>query len=206
MNRLGFRHDNLAAHAAGGRRQRAPRDRRRLHALRHRRRAGAPAFDEQRERFEPALARAAGARHHAARPPRREQRGAAARRARLVRLRPPGPPALRHRSAAARRDAAAATCPVTPQPYRAREGHAARRGHRLRAADASSIGRRPSPSCRPATPTASTAAWPGSGYMLVRGRRAPIVGSVCMDMTMIDVTGLDVAPGDEVVILGAAGR
>jgi alanine racemase len=38
--------------------------------------------------------------------------------------------------------------------------------------------------------------------MLVRGRRAPIVGSVCMDMTMIDVTGRDVAPGDEVVIVG----
>ena len=38
--------------------------------------------------------------------------------------------------------------------------------------------------------------------MLVRGRRAPIVGSVCMDMSMIDVTGMDVAPGDEVVIVG----
>ena len=42
----------------------------------------------------------------------------------------------------------------------------------------------------------------GNGSMLVRGRRVPIVGSVCMDMTMIDVTGLDVAPGDEVVIIG----
>ncbi|MGH9310182.1 MAG: alanine racemase [Vicinamibacterales bacterium] len=42
----------------------------------------------------------------------------------------------------------------------------------------------------------------GRGYMLVRGRRVPIVGSVCMDMTMIDVTGTDVAPGDEVVIVG----
>ena len=41
--------------------------------------------------------------------------------------------------------------------------------------------------------------------MLVRGRRAPIVGSVCMDMTMIDVTGTDVAPGDEVVIVGQQG-
>ena len=39
--------------------------------------------------------------------------------------------------------------------------------------------------------------------MLVRGRRAPVVGSVCMDMSMIDVTGMDVAPGDEVVIVGA---
>jgi alanine racemase len=45
----------------------------------------------------------------------------------------------------------------------------------------------------------------GRGYMLVRGRRAPIVGSVCMDMTLIDVTGTDVAPGDEVVIVGEQG-
>jgi alanine racemase len=45
----------------------------------------------------------------------------------------------------------------------------------------------------------------GCGFMLVRGRRAPIVGSVCMDMTMIDVTGTDVAPGDEVVIIGEQG-
>jgi alanine racemase len=46
----------------------------------------------------------------------------------------------------------------------------------------------------------------GRGFMLVRGRRAPIVGSVCMDMTMIDVTGTDVAPGDEVVIVGEQGH
>ena len=43
----------------------------------------------------------------------------------------------------------------------------------------------------------------GRTFMLVRGKRVPVVGSVCMDMTMIDVTGLDVAPGDEVVIVGA---
>ena len=42
----------------------------------------------------------------------------------------------------------------------------------------------------------------GRGYMLVRGRRAPIVGSVCMDVSMLDVTGMEVAPGDEVVIVG----
>jgi alanine racemase len=41
--------------------------------------------------------------------------------------------------------------------------------------------------------------------VLVRGRRMPIVGSVCMDMIMIDVTDLDVAPGDEVVIIGRQG-
>jgi len=46
----------------------------------------------------------------------------------------------------------------------------------------------------------------GNGWMLVRGRRAPIVGSVCMDMTTIDVTGLEVSPGDEVVIIGSQGE
>ena len=45
----------------------------------------------------------------------------------------------------------------------------------------------------------------GRGAVLIRGRRAPIVGSVCMDMLTVDVTGLDVVPGDEVVILGSQG-
>jgi alanine racemase len=45
----------------------------------------------------------------------------------------------------------------------------------------------------------------GNGFMLLRGRRVPIVGSVCMDMTMLDVTGMDVSPGDEVVIVGEQG-
>ena len=45
----------------------------------------------------------------------------------------------------------------------------------------------------------------GRGSMLVRGRRAPVVGSVCMDMSMLDVTGMEVAPGDEVVIIGEQG-
>ena len=43
----------------------------------------------------------------------------------------------------------------------------------------------------------------GRGAVLIRGTRAPIVGSVCMDMLMADVTGLDVSPGDEVVIIGS---
>jgi alanine racemase len=42
----------------------------------------------------------------------------------------------------------------------------------------------------------------GRGFVLVRGVRAPIVGSVCMDMLMIDVTDLHAEPGDQVVILG----
>jgi len=45
----------------------------------------------------------------------------------------------------------------------------------------------------------------GRGAVLIRGRRAPIVGSVCMDMLTADVTGLDVSPGDEVVIIGSQG-
>jgi alanine racemase len=42
----------------------------------------------------------------------------------------------------------------------------------------------------------------GRGSVLVAGRRAPIVGAVSMDMITIDVTGLDVTTGDEVVIIG----
>jgi alanine racemase len=45
----------------------------------------------------------------------------------------------------------------------------------------------------------------GRGHVLIRGRRVPIVGSVCMDMLMVDVSGLEVAPGDEVVIIGRQG-
>ncbi|SCX94249.1 alanine racemase [Desulfoluna spongiiphila] len=46
----------------------------------------------------------------------------------------------------------------------------------------------------------------GRGHMLVRGRRVPVLGRVCMDMTMVDVTGIDgVAVGDEVVIMGSQG-
>jgi alanine racemase len=46
----------------------------------------------------------------------------------------------------------------------------------------------------------------GRGAVLIRGRRAPIVGSVCMDMLMADVTGLTVSPGDDVVIIGEQGE
>jgi len=45
----------------------------------------------------------------------------------------------------------------------------------------------------------------GRGAVLIRGRRAPIVGSVCMDMLTADVTGMAVSPGDEVVIIGSQG-
>jgi len=45
----------------------------------------------------------------------------------------------------------------------------------------------------------------GRGSVLIRGRRAPIVGSVTMDMLTADVTGVDASPGDEVVIIGTQG-
>jgi alanine racemase len=45
----------------------------------------------------------------------------------------------------------------------------------------------------------------GRGAVLIRGRRAPIIGSVCMDMLIADVTAIDASPGDEVVIIGPQG-
>ena len=45
----------------------------------------------------------------------------------------------------------------------------------------------------------------GRGAALVRGRRARVVGSVSMDMLMLDITDIEAYPGDEVVLLGAQG-
>jgi Alr-MurF fusion protein len=43
----------------------------------------------------------------------------------------------------------------------------------------------------------------GVGKMLVNGMPAPVIGTVCMDMTMIDVTGIpDVKEGDDVIVFG----
>lgn len=44
----------------------------------------------------------------------------------------------------------------------------------------------------------------GVGKMLVNGMPAPVIGSVCMDMTMLDITGIDAQEGDEVIVFGAA--
>ena len=45
----------------------------------------------------------------------------------------------------------------------------------------------------------------GRAVVLVRGRRAPIVGAVCMDMILLDITDIEAYPGDEVVLLGTHG-
>nr|WP_294990153.1 bifunctional UDP-N-acetylmuramoyl-tripeptide:D-alanyl-D-alanine ligase/alanine racemase [uncultured Sediminibacterium sp.] len=44
----------------------------------------------------------------------------------------------------------------------------------------------------------------GSGYMMLKGKKAPVVGNICMDMTMIDVTDIpEATEGDEVEVFGA---
>jgi alanine racemase len=43
----------------------------------------------------------------------------------------------------------------------------------------------------------------GVGSMLVRGRLASVIGNVCMDMTMLNITDIpDAAEGDEVIVFG----
>ncbi|MDR1089616.1 MAG: bifunctional UDP-N-acetylmuramoyl-tripeptide:D-alanyl-D-alanine ligase/alanine racemase [Prevotella sp.] len=42
----------------------------------------------------------------------------------------------------------------------------------------------------------------GVGSVLVNGHMAPVAGNICMDLTMIDVTGIDVKEGDAVTIFG----
>jgi len=42
----------------------------------------------------------------------------------------------------------------------------------------------------------------GVGEVLIQGKKAKVIGNVCMDMTMIDVTGMNVMEGDEVILFG----
>jgi alanine racemase len=44
----------------------------------------------------------------------------------------------------------------------------------------------------------------GNGHyrMIVNGRPAPTVGHICMDMTMLDITGIDALEGEEVIVFG----
>lgn len=43
----------------------------------------------------------------------------------------------------------------------------------------------------------------GNGKVWINGKLAPVVGNVCMDMCMVDVSGIDCSEGDRVVIFGA---
>jgi alanine racemase len=50
-------------------------------------------------------------------------------------------------------------------------------------------------------------AFSNNADVLIRGVRAPVVGRVCMDLTMVDVTDIEgVKEGDEVVLFGRQGR
>ncbi|CAN5900275.1 bifunctional UDP-N-acetylmuramoyl-tripeptide:D-alanyl-D-alanine ligase/alanine racemase [soil metagenome] len=42
----------------------------------------------------------------------------------------------------------------------------------------------------------------GNGKMLLNGALVPVIGNVCMDMTMLDITGIEAAEGDEVIVFG----
>ncbi|KAB1066799.1 alanine racemase [Tamlana haliotis] len=42
----------------------------------------------------------------------------------------------------------------------------------------------------------------GKGFVTINGKRAPIMGNVCMDMIMVNVTDIDCDEGDEVIVFG----
>ncbi len=42
----------------------------------------------------------------------------------------------------------------------------------------------------------------GVGRMWINGKMVPVIGNVCMDMTMLDITGAEVNEGDEVIVFG----
>lgn len=42
----------------------------------------------------------------------------------------------------------------------------------------------------------------GKGYVNIQGKKAPIIGNICMDMMMVDVTGIACKEGDTVIIIG----
>ncbi|MBQ1304669.1 MAG: alanine racemase [Erysipelotrichaceae bacterium] len=46
----------------------------------------------------------------------------------------------------------------------------------------------------------------GNAFVLVRGHKVPVVGRICMDQMMIDVTGIDVEREDVVTLIGTDGN
>jgi alanine racemase len=43
----------------------------------------------------------------------------------------------------------------------------------------------------------------GKGSMMINGKLAPVIGNVCMDMCMLDITDVPAKEGDEVIVFGA---
>lgn len=44
------------------------------------------------------------------------------------------------------------------------------------------------------------------GYVLIKGKKAYIIGNITMDMTIVDLTDIDAKIGDEVIIIGKSGK
>lgn len=44
----------------------------------------------------------------------------------------------------------------------------------------------------------------GNGFLIVNGVKAPIIGNICMDMCMLDITGIDAREGDKVYVFNSA--
>jgi alanine racemase len=42
----------------------------------------------------------------------------------------------------------------------------------------------------------------GKGYVLIQGKKAPVIGNVCMDMVMVDISEIEAQAGDEAIIYG----
>lgn len=42
----------------------------------------------------------------------------------------------------------------------------------------------------------------GKGFVIINNQKAPIIGNVCMDMIMVNITDIDCKEGDEVIIFG----
>lgn len=42
----------------------------------------------------------------------------------------------------------------------------------------------------------------GKGKMFINGNPVPVIGNICMDMTMLDITGIYAQEGDEVIVFG----
>lgn len=44
----------------------------------------------------------------------------------------------------------------------------------------------------------------GVGHVVIKNKKAPIVGSICMDMLMVDITDIECKEGTEVILFGAS--
>lgn len=42
----------------------------------------------------------------------------------------------------------------------------------------------------------------GNGYVLINGHKAPFIGNICMDLSMVDITDVSALEGDEVILMG----